>query len=229
VPTEEDWIELCNYFGGYVYDGQDIGNPKKAHDRMRDEFKIEQGYDWLYYWTSSPAWVDVPSIRSSLFVFTGEVVEYGASLVSTKMRCRCINRQQEETSDVIEFKYEDGNALRYDFYSFQQQGNDDEIYFIVHRKIEGKVLEDRVVLGAKLPTKPVSENDQAVEASSASLEHHFNDKGTFDGVGWSFSSALDFKLHFTFFDGNKVKGTFSGTSYDGVVIEEGYFELVLNR
>lgn len=227
MPAEEDWIKLCNYFGGYVYDGQDIGDPKKAHDRMQNEFNIEQGYDWMYYWTSSPAWVDVPSMRSSLFIFTNEVVEYGFTLVSSKMRCRCINREKQKTSDVIEFRLDEGNTLRYDFYSFQQPEMSDEIYFIIHRKIEGKVLVDRVVLGAKLPAKFIGENDQAIEASSATLQYEFNDKGTFDSVIRSFSSDLDFKLLFTFFDGKKVEGTFSGTSYDGVVIEDGYFELAL--
>lgn len=224
MPTDEDWIKLCEYFGGYVYNGQDIGNPQQAYDRMVKEFNAsEVGF----YWTSSLAWLDAPSIRSSIFSFTGEVVEYGANLVTFKLPCRCIKREKEETSDVIGFQM-NGSQKRYDFYSFQNSEYSDGIYFIVHRKVEGAVLVDRITLSAQLPEEMIGEGDPAIEATQASIANYYNDTSPFDGGGWILSTDEDLTINYTFYDGTTVRGTFSGTTDTAVGIGEGYFELSLD-
>jgi len=224
LPSEEDWFSLVSYFGGYVHYGQRIGDPEAAYRQMKEFFNV---VTTGFYWTSTPAWDDAPSIRSAEFhFFNNDEPEYGASLITGQAHCRCIKRPREETLDFIQFR-RDQKIQRYDFYPVQQPGSPDAIIIYLHRELEEVVLLDRAILYATLPDKPIDSGDPPVQAGSAALTLQYNETVHQESY-FSNSPDGDFILELNFFDGSRVAGTFSGMGLDGTVVEEGSFALTLH-
>lgn len=51
LPSKNDWLDLRNFFGGHIYDGQSFGNPLQAYHRMVNEFNTT---DYEYFWSATP-------------------------------------------------------------------------------------------------------------------------------------------------------------------------------
>ena len=228
LPTKEDWIELNNYFGGYIYNREEIGEPTAAYNRMLKEFGAQEE---TFYWTSTPAWDDAPSIRSSVFYFNSylKAVEYGAIVVNARLRCRCINEEiQENGKDLIQFKL--NNQLEsFDFYRIDKTQAIDQIALFLHRRLDKSELVDRVAINFKLPASFVREQDSPVVAVSAGIEHQSSSLPEWIWESHNADSPDKFELIITFYDGVTVKGKFSGIDFNNVAIEDGTFELKINK
>ncbi|MBA4056923.1 MAG: hypothetical protein C0490_19570 [Marivirga sp.] len=224
LPTKEDWISLNNYFGGYIYNGDEIGDPKKAYNRVLQEFGME---DDTFYWTSTPAWDDAASIRSSVFGINSYfmAVEYGAIIVNARLRCRCVNKTvPENAKDFIRVKT-DNQLQTFDFYRIDWDKNKDKIDLFLHRKLNKMELLDRIKFHFTLPSKLIGSGDTPVAALNAQFERQLSSLPE-----WTWKSHLaigpeNFEVIITFYDGSVVKGTFSGIGFDSIPIDEGTFEL----
>jgi len=222
LPTLDDWVALNTYFGGYIYDGQSIGDPGKAYNRMIEEFGTEEE---AYYWTSTPAWDDAASIRSSLFYFNSykKAVEYGATLISFRMRCRCVNRDvPQSTSDRIQFTV-NGQLETFDFYRIDHEHVSGRLAVFLHRKLDENITVNRVNFQFDLPSAFISELSPPVKADNVIFERQFCGLDPWSSIGYQASE--NFEVLINFYDGSIVKGTFSGLAFDGTSIEGGTFEL----
>ena len=223
LPTLDDWVALNTYFGGYIYDGQSIGDPGKAYNRMIEEFDTEEE---AYYWTSTPAWDDAASIRSSLFYFNSykKAVEYGATLISFRMRCRCVSRDVPQSmSDRIQFTV-NGQLETFDFYRIDNENAEGKLAVFVHRKLDENVTVNRVNLQFDLPSAFINEQSTPVEATGVIFEQQICGLDPWSSLGHQALSE-NFDVLITFYDGSVIKGTFSGMAFDGTSIDDGTFEL----
>jgi hypothetical protein len=226
LPSEEDWIGLCNFFGGYILNQDEYGNPKEAYLRFANEFKAPNN---SFFWSRTPAWRDAPSFRSTSFYLSTEGMVVAPNAASSKVRCRCIKKEREQISDVIQFQV-NGDTRLYDSYSFQQPGDPEIFYIILHRKIgNAKVLTDRVILSGALPGQLIGPSG-SLEAEQAWLETQYRDEdmSLFESADQFYSSDQDFVLKFTSYDGKHIIGTFTGTSNEGIRLDQGYFAVTLN-
>lgn len=225
LPSEQDWIELNNYFGGYIYNREEIGNPTGAFNRMKKEFGLEEE---VFYWTSTPAWNDAATIRSSIFYSNSyfQAMEYGAIVINARLHCRCIKEETNESdADVIQFKI-NNQVEKFDFYRIDQPHDPDRVRLFLHRRLDKTELVDRVDFQFKLPTSFVHE-DQPVVAADAFFEHQ---SGNLTGSNWESQIAAspdNLELIITHYDGSVVRGKFSG--YANLGIEEGTFQLKINN
>ena len=223
LPTIDDWIALNTYFGGYVYDGQSIGDPVKAYDRMIKEFGAEEE---AYYWTNAPAWDDAASIRSSLFYFNSykNAVEYAATLISFGMRCRCVSRNAPQSnSDKIQFTV-DGQLQTFDFFRIDYKDAEGRLAVFVHRKLDENVTVNRINFQFDLPLAFISEISPPVKAANVIFEHQICGLDAWSMSGHQ-AMPENFDVLITFYDGSIIKGTFSGMAFDSTSIENGTFEL----
>lgn len=225
LPSEQDWVELNNYFGGYIYNREEIGNPTDAYSRMKKEFGLQEE---IFYWTSTPAWNDVASIRSSVFYSNSyfQAVEYGAILVSARLHCRCIKEETNESGeDVIQFKI-NNQVEKFDFYRIDQPHDAESVSLFLHRRLDKTELVDRVDFHFKLPTSFVYA-DKPVVAADAFFNHQSSNLSGSDWQSQIAASPDNLELIITHYDGSMVRGKFSG--YATVGIEEGTFQLKINK
>lgn len=226
LPDQDDWAELSNYFGGYNYDGESIGNPSQAYSDMIKKFGASED---AFYWTSTPAWDDAPSIRSSVLYLNSYkgAAEHGAIIVNFRLRCRCIQKATPQSAaDIVQFKVEN-QVKSFDFYRIDQHPEVGHVDLFLHRRLGNNLeLVDRVDLHFQLPTGFIDEQDPPVEALQARLDHQSSRlPDLWASQGHSLNSQQDFDLIFTFYDGSVVKGKFSGVTYDSIAVDEGTFEL----
>ncbi len=225
LPSEQDWVELNNYFGGYIYNSEEIGSPTEAYNRMKKEFGLKEE---TFYWTSTPAWNDAASIRSSMFYANSyfQAIEYGAILVSARLHCRCIKKvTNEDGDDMIQFRIND-QVERFDFYRIDQPDDAGRIHLFLHRRLDKTELVDRVNFHFTLPTSPVHE-DKPVVAADAFFDHQSSNLPGGDWESHIAASPDNFELIITHYDGSVVRGTFSG--YSDVGIEDGTFQLKITK
>jgi hypothetical protein len=223
LPTVDDWVALNTYFGGYIYNGQSIGDPGKAYNRMIDEFGAEEE---TYYWTSTPAWDDAATIRSSMFYFNSykKAVEYGATLISFRMRCRCVKKEAPQaTLDKIQFTVAD-QLETFDFYRIDHENTEGRLAVFLHRKLDENTTVNRANFQFDLPSAFISELSPAVKADNVTFEHQICGLDPWSSTSYQ-AEPENFEVLITFYDGSIIKGTFSGIAYDGTIIEDGTFEL----
>jgi uncharacterized protein (TIGR02145 family) len=228
LPGKADWMDLSNYFGGYIYNGEETGDPNAGYHRMLNEFGVQEGD---YYWTSSPAWDDAASIRSSMVYFNPALraADHGAILVQSRLRCRCIKKEApEDTGDIIQFKI---NAEQKTFNFFREDWPmvSGQVDLFLHRRLDKYELLDRVDFHFTLPASFVRGTDSPVVAPNARMEYQ---SARFPEWNWFSQSSITSKnleVLITFYDGAVVKGKFSGISFDDVAIEDGSFELQLRK
>jgi uncharacterized protein (TIGR02145 family) len=228
LPVKEDWIGLAEYFGGYRYNGTDIGDPRKAFTRMISEFGAKEDNA---YWTSTPAWDDAASIRSSFFYLNSyrKELEYGATLVGLQLGCRCISRPTPVDGDnIIQFTI--NNELQtFSFYRIDWDQTTDQIHLFLHRKLNDTELVNRVQFKFKVPETFILAGDAPVVASTALFEHQLSDAPDWSWISHYDTSSENLVVTITFYDGSVVKGQFSGIGFDSVPIENGSFELKVNK
>ena len=182
LPTLDDWVALNTYFGGYIYDGQSIGDPGKAYNRMIEEFGTEEE---AYYWTSTPAWDDAASIRSSSFYFNSykKAVEYTAMLISFRQRCRCVSREApQSTSDKIQFTVND-QLETFDFYRIDHENAEGRLAVFLHRKLDENVTVNRVNFQFDLPSAFISELSPPVKAANVIFEQQICGLDPWSSIG----------------------------------------------
>jgi len=228
LTTLEDWAALLERYGGYNNAGDIIGDPEKSFSTLTSKKGFNARKNW--YWTATPAWNDAPSIRSYgiLFDSAKEEVGNGPLLVGATMRCRCVKRAKPVTSDFISFA-DDNGFVNYDFYEIY----DPSVTLLsvyVHRIPEGMVTVDRILFSMKLPDKFVAAGESPVEPQVVYFAREFNDTDSmFGDTGYDFYAG-DYdgslvKFLISFYDGKVVKGTFSGSTWEGRPIQEGSFSI----
>ena len=224
VPTIEDWFALGTYFGGYEYDGKSFGDPTKAYNRMIKEFGA---VDDSFYWSSTPAWDDASTIRSSGFYFNWnrKSAEYSALSISFGHSCRCVSRNAPQSNfDKIEFTV--NNQLEtFDFYRIDHKSAEGRLAVFLHRKLDENVTVNRVDFRFDLPPAFISEQSSPVEAANVIFEQQICGLDPFWSWVGHHSVPENFEVLITFYDGSIIKGTFSGMAFDGTSIEDGTFEL----
>ncbi|HEX6889972.1 MAG TPA: hypothetical protein VF141_04750 [Chryseolinea sp.] len=223
VPTMNDWVALNTYFGGYIYDGESIGDPGKAYNRMIEEFGAQEE---SFYWTSTPAWDDAASIRSSLFYFNSykAAVEYGATLISFRMHCRCVNKEvPQSTLDRIQFTAS-GQQEVFDFYRIDHENAPGALAVFLHQKLDDNVTVNRVNFRFDLPASFINEQSPPIEAANVNFEYQISGLDPWSMTGYH-AETDNFTVLITFYDGSTIRGTFSGLTFDGTTIQNGTFEL----
>lgn len=227
LPNKADWIGLNNYFGGYIEDGEEIGNPTAAYNRMFAEFGVEEE---SYYWTSSPAWDDMASIRSSAFRLSSflKAVEYTPTLVHIRMRCRCVKKEvTDNPGDIIQFKINNEEKV-FDLYRINYPEVSGQADLFLHGKLDKPELADRAEFHFTIPSGFVSALNEPVIVTGGRISYQFS---SFPDWNWFSQSAIDsedLEVLITFYNGSVVMGTFSGTTFDGAAITDGTFELSIN-
>ena len=223
LPNVADWIALSTYFGGYLYNGQSFGDPPKSYNRMIEEFGTEEG---AFYWTSTPAWDDVASIRSSSFQFNPgtQAVEYAPILIGFRTRCRCVRRvEPQSTSDVVQFTI-NNQVEAFNFYRIDHENTEGKLAVFIHRKLDENVTVNRVNFQFDLPSTFISELSPPVKVANVIFEQQLCGLDPWSMTSY-YADPANFEVLVTFYDGSIIKGTFSGNAFDGTSIDDGSFEL----
>ncbi len=83
---------------------------------------------------------------------------------------------------------------------------------------------NRVNFQFDLPSAFISELSPPVKGTNVIFEQQICGLDPWSSIGHQ-AEPENFEVLITFYDGTKIKGTFSGLAFDGTSIEDGTFEL----
>ncbi len=225
LPQADDWIKLCNHYGGYLNFSVPEGDPSKAYDAMVSdkEFNADAG---VTYWTSTPAWEIEPQIRSYIIQFESlekqVVLRSGLLILPTNLRyCRCIKKEKQDDDDLLQFTRQ-GTSYKFDYYRIDSElsAHENMLAVMIHKKLNNRFL-DRCLFTVTLPANFVTPDNPVVE-THATLNHQTLDIN-FGEYNFHNQDPAFFTVTITQYDGQTIDGTFTGQTADGIAVTDGEF------
>ncbi|MFD2098266.1 hypothetical protein [Flagellimonas iocasae] len=127
LASNEDWKVLAENNGGYYFYDTALGNPEEGFENLVDPTGFHATSD-ANYWTSTPAWEESFTIRSSFIGFFSSdyggignppAVVMGPNLKSFSMRCRCVQKEPTNTG-TFEFQSSDTTYNFGDYFNYSE-------------------------------------------------------------------------------------------------------------
>ncbi len=232
LPSKEDWLELIGEFGGYRTYGGTEGDAVQSRKSLISGGSSRFNASEDYYWTSTPAWEDVSSIRSISVGFRpqDEGTSVVGNLISSKYLCRCVQRPSpEQGQSFARFKMDDKLMVfdRHPIFFPEENTQGNRIAFYIFSEADPDVLTSRISFGVEKPSSQIREG-QPLQGSNPGFEYQLT---TIDSYSYFSNLGGGLSLTITSYNGRTIKGTFSGTlqGESSVEVEEGEFSIELDK